>query len=93
MTKQIRLASRLDSAGAVALAADLAAHADVPVRIDASETELLGAQAQQALASAARTWRRRGLGFTLTGLTPRTEAQIRALGLETLIMAETEEAT
>lgn len=92
MTAEMKLATRLDSGAASALVAELACHRGAALRVDASETELLGTLAQQALASAAVSWRASGDDFLISGVTPRVRAQIEALGLEAVLLRDGEGA-
>jgi anti-anti-sigma regulatory factor len=91
MTAEMKLATRLDSGAAAALAAELSVHRGTPLRIDASDTELLGTLAQQALASAAVAWRASGHDFLISGVTPRVRAQIEILGLDGVLLPDAED--
>ena len=82
MTERIVLADRLDTAGAVALAAELSrAPVDGHVILDATGVTHFGAQAVQVVISAAKTLKGGGGTLECSGISDRAATHLAAMGL------------
>lgn len=82
MTESLCLPRRLDSAAALQLVPALLPLRNRPLRIDASEVEVMGALAFEVLLSAARQWTDDGHVLTLSRPSDPVRAAARSLGLE-----------
>ncbi|SEB74272.1 STAS domain-containing protein [Rhodobacter sp. 24-YEA-8] len=78
---KLELAERADPLGDPAILAFLRRHQDQPVEVDASRLRQPNGPLIETLLVAARTWRTRGIAFSITGLAPGHVEQLRWLGL------------
>ncbi|MBJ2150755.1 STAS domain-containing protein [Paracoccus sp. IB05] len=78
---KLELAERADPLGDLSILAFLRRHQGQPVEIDASRLRLPNGPLVETLLVAARTWRARGIAFSITGLAPGHVEQLRWLGL------------
>ncbi len=76
----VKLAPRLDTAQAGALAASILEHAGNDLALDASEVTHFGAMAVQVIRAAAKSWQASGHALTITGLSNDCTDQIQLLG-------------
>ena len=81
MAGVLKLATRLDSAQAQRLAADLCARRGKPLQLDISAVETISALALEVIIAAARQWARDGHDLTLTGRSARFAETCTTLGL------------
>ncbi|MCL4065533.1 STAS domain-containing protein [Pseudomonas sp. GX19020] len=78
---KLELTERADPLGDPAILAFLRRHQHQPVEVDASRLRLPNGPLIETLLVAARTWRARGIAFSITGLAPGHIEQLRWLGL------------
>lgn len=81
MARVLKLVTRLDSAQAQALAADLCARRGKPLLLDISAVETVSALALEVIIAAARQWALDGQEFALTGRSARFTETCTTLGL------------
>lgn len=82
MTDQLTLPERLDSSGAVPLAAELLSRRGRPLVLDAAGVEVAGALAFEVLVAAGRQWGADGVPLSIEQPSDRFAAAARALGLQ-----------
>ena len=82
MVRVLKLVSRLDSAQAQPLAADLCARRGRALQLDVSAVESISALALEVIIAAARQWALDGQEFALTGRSARFAETCTLLGLE-----------
>lgn len=78
---KLELAERADPLGDPAILAFLRRHEGQPVEVDASRLRLPNGPLVETLLVATRSWRARGIAFSITGLAPGHVEQLRWLGL------------
>ena len=81
MARALKLATRLDSAQAQGLAADLCARRGKALQLDISPVETVSALALEVIIAAARQWALDGQDFGLTGRSARFAEACTRLGL------------
>lgn len=81
MVRVLKLVSRLDSAQAQPLAADLCARRGRALQLDVSAVESISALALEVIIAAARQWALDGQDFALTGRSTRFAETCTLLGL------------
>ena len=81
MSAQIKLASRLDSTAAFALAEKLKTNRGNPLELDASDVTFAGALTLQVLIAANRQWTTEGLDFRISNSSEAIKSACEALGI------------
>lgn len=86
---KLELAERADPLGDPSILAFLRRHEGQPVEVDASRLRLPNGPLVETLLVAARSWRARGIAFSITGLATGHVEQLRWLGLAAALGLDT----
>lgn len=88
----VKLAPRLDTAQAGAMATSILQHAGQDLALDASEVTHVGAMGLQVMRAAAKSWQASGHTLTISGLSNDCTDQLQLLGFSPESLCQWENA-